>query len=119
MARMDAASGTANAKVLLHPTSSKTVVHSSNHVATAVVDFQARLGIESGRQLLDARRWADAATEARDKVLETGADGVDVAKRLGNETLDRTKLATGKLSSGLAERALRRRGNQEERPEEG
>lgn len=119
MVRMDAAAGTANAKVLLHPTSSKTVVHSSNHVAIAVVDFRSRLGIESGRQSLDARRWAEAATEVRDKVLETGAEGVDVAKRLGNETLDRTRLATGKLSSGLAERALRRRGDQEERPEEG
>lgn len=119
MVRMDAAAGTANAKVLLHPTSSKTVVHSSNHVAIAVVDFHSRLGIESGRQSLDARRWAEAATEVRDKVLETGAEGVDVARRLGNETLDRTRLATGKLSSGLAERALRRRGDQEERPEEG
>lgn len=79
MARMDAAAGTANAKVLLHPTASKTVVHSSNHVAIAVVDFEARLGIESGRQSLDGRRWADAATEAKDEMLETGAEGVDVS----------------------------------------
>lgn len=119
MARMDAAAGAANAKVLLHPTASKTVVHSSNHVAIAVVDFHARLGIESGRQSLDARRWADAATEARDRVLETGAEGVDVARRLGNETFGRTRSVTGKLSSGLAERGLRRRGDNEGRTEEG
>ena len=118
MARMDSAAGTANAKVLLHPTASKTVVHSSNHVAIAVVDFHARLGIESGRQSLDARRWADAATEARDKVLETGAEGVDAARRLGNETFGRTRSVTGKLSSGLAERGLRRRGDNEGRTEE-
>jgi hypothetical protein len=115
MARMDAAAGTANAKVLLHPTASKVVVHASNHVATAVVDFQARLGIESGRQALDAKRWGDAATEAKDRVLETGAEGVDAAKRLGTETLGRTRSATGKLSSGLADRALRLRGNEQER----
>lgn len=119
MARMDAAAGTANAKVLLHPAASKTVVHSTNHVAVAVVDFHSRLGIESGRQSLDARRWADAATEARDKVLETGAEGVDVARRLGSETLGRTRSVTGKLSGGLADRALRRRGDKEERTEEG
>lgn len=94
-------------------------MHSTNHVAVSVVDFHSRLGIESGRQTLDARRWVDAATEAKDKVLETGADGVDVARRLGNETFDRTKSVTGKLSSGLAERGLRRRGDKAERADRG
>ncbi|MFD8527165.1 hypothetical protein ACFV0L_07105 [Streptosporangium canum] len=114
MARMDAAAGTANTKVLLHPTASRTVVHSSNHVATAVLDFQGRLGIERDRQSLEARRWVDAATEVRDKVLETGTAGVDAARRVGNETFDRARSVTDKLSSGIAERALRRRGDDEE-----
>ncbi|XVQ82327.1 hypothetical protein ACQP2K_26105 [Microbispora siamensis] len=115
MARMDAAAGTANAKVLLHPTASRAVVHSSDHVAVAVVDFHGRLGIERGRQSLEARRWVDAAVEVRDKALETGAEGVEAARHLGNETLDRARSVTGKLSSGIAERALRRRGDDEER----
>ncbi|TDU87745.1 hypothetical protein EV138_1273 [Kribbella voronezhensis] len=108
MARMDAAAGTANTQVLLHPTSSREVVVSSNKVADAVVDFHGRLGIERGRQSLEARRWAEAATEVRDKALETGADGVDAAKRLGNETFDRAKSVTGKFSSRITERAFRR-----------
>lgn len=115
MARMHAAAGTANTKVLLHPTTSRAVVHSSDHVATAVVDFHGRLGIERDRQSLEARRWVDAAAEVRDKVLETGAEGVDAARHLGNETLDRARSVTGKLSIGIAERALRRRGDDEER----
>ena len=119
MARMDAAAGTANTKVLLHPTTSRALVHSSNHVAIAVVDFHGRLGIERGRQSLEARRWVDAAAEVRDKVLETGAEGVDAARHLGNENLDRARSVTGKLSSGIAERALRRRRDDEERDEEG
>ena len=45
----------------------------------------------------------------RDKALETGAEGVDAAKRLGNQTLDRAKSVTGKLSTGFAERVRRRR----------
>src|SRR5258708_24941259 len=114
MARMDAAASTANTKVLLHPTAPRAVVHSSNHGATAVVEFHGRLGIERGRQSLEARRWVDAAAEAKDKALETGAEGVDAARRLGNETLDRTRSVTDKLSSGIAERALRRRGDDEE-----
>jgi hypothetical protein len=114
MARMDAAAGTANAKVLMHPTKAPAVVRSSNHVSAAIVDFHGRLGIEHARQSSEARRWADAAKELRDKALETGADRVDAARRLGNETLDRAKSATGKLSNRIAERALRRRGDDEE-----
>lgn len=114
MARMDAAAGTANTKVLLHPTTSRDVVHSRNQVSIAVVDFQGRLGIERDRQSLEARRWADAATEARDKALDAGSDGVDAARRLGNETLGRAKSATGKVSSRIAGRALRRRSDDEE-----
>ncbi|MFU8851512.1 hypothetical protein ACNAW0_11095 [Micromonospora sp. SL1-18] len=118
MARMDAAAGTANTKVLLHPMDSPAVVQSSNHVSIAIVDFHGRLGIERARESSEARRWAEAAKEARDKALETGADGLGAARRLGNETLGRAKWATGKLSSRIAERALRRRGDDEERDEE-
>jgi hypothetical protein len=120
MARMDAAAGTANSKVLLHPTTSPAVVQSREHVAIAVADFHGRLGIESGRQSLEARRWVDAASEVRDKVLETGAERVDVSRRLGNEALDRARSVQGRLSGGMAERALRRRGGEdEERDEQG
>lgn len=114
MARLDAAATRANTKVLLHPTKSRDVVQSSNHVALAVGDFHGRLGIERRRQSLEARRWADAATEVRSKVLETGADGVDAVRRLGNETFDRAKSATNQFSRRIAERPLRRRGDDQE-----
>lgn len=118
LARMAAAAGRANAKVLLNPMDSPAVVKSSNHVSVAIVEFHGRLGIEGDRQSSEARRWTDAAKEARDKALETGADGVGAARRLGDETLGRAKWATGKLSSRIAERALRRRGNDEDREEQ-
>jgi rRNA processing protein Krr1/Pno1 len=114
MARVDAAAGTANTKVLMHPAKAPAVVQSSNHVSIAIVDFHGRLGIERARESSEARRWVDAAKEVRDKALETGADRVDAAKRLGNETLDRAKSATGKLSSRITERTFRRRGDDEE-----
>lgn len=128
VARMDAAAGAANAQVLLHPLQSGAVIQSSNHVATDVVVFNERLGIESGRQTLEARRWTAAVMQTRDKVLEsgadgveaarrlgsksleTGADGVDAAKRLGGRTFDGAKAATGKLSGGLSQRLDRLRG---------
>ncbi|SNR42762.1 hypothetical protein [Actinomadura mexicana] len=117
MARMEAAVGTANTKVLMHPAKAPAVVQSSNQVSTAIVEFHERLGIESARQSSEARRWADAAKEVRDKALETGADRVDTAKRLGNETLDLAKSAKGRLSDRIAERALRRQGDDKERAE--
>ena len=118
MARMDTAAGTANTKVLLHPTTSPAVVQSREHAASVVDNFHARLGIESGRQSLEAKRWADAASEVRDKVLETGAERVDASRRLGNEALDRARSVQGRLSSGIAERALRRRGGEDEESDE-
>jgi hypothetical protein len=45
--------------------------------------------------------------------------GVNAASRLGNETLDRARSVTGKPSSRIAGRVLRRRGEDEERDEEG
>jgi len=117
--RMDAAAGRANANVLLHPTKSPAVVQSSNHVAAGVHDFHGRLGIESGHQSSEARRWVEAATEARDKAFETGTKGVDAARSLGNETLDLAGSVKGRISSGIAERARRWRGDEEERVEEG
>ncbi|MDT0532333.1 hypothetical protein RM555_25355 [Micromonospora sp. DSM 115977] len=124
MARMDAAAGTANTKVLLNPTSSRATVQSRNHVATIVVDFHGRLGIARDRQSLDARRWLDAAVEVRDKVLDTGVEvrdkmlvtgteGVDAAKHFGVETFGRTRSVVGRLSSGIAERTQRQRGDDE------
>ncbi|MFD3718878.1 hypothetical protein [Streptomyces sp. NPDC058674] len=118
VARMNAVAGTANAKVLLHPAKSPAVVQSGNHVATGVHDFHERLGIESGRRSSEARRWVEAATEVRDKALETGAKGVDAARNLGSETLDRASSVKGRLSSGIAERARRRRGNDRGNEEE-
>jgi hypothetical protein len=118
MARMDAVAGTANTKVLLHPTTSAAVVQSGEHVGSAVDDFHGRLGIESGRQSLAAKRWVDAAAEVRDKVLETGAERVDVSRRLGNEALDRARSVRGRLSGGIAGRPLRRRGGEDEERDE-
>ncbi|GAB2732925.1 hypothetical protein ACX801_03065 [Arthrobacter bambusae] len=114
VARMNSAAVTANAKVLLHPITAGAVVHSSNQVATGIVDFHGLLGIDLCQQSLDARRWVDAAADVRDKALETGAGGVDAARKLGNEALDRARSVTGKLSSEIAQRALHRRGHDEE-----
>lgn len=112
VARMDAAARRANLKVLLNPTAAPVVVRSSEQVARVVVDFHGRLGIESERQTLEARRWTEAAGEVRDRVLETGAERVDVVRRGGSEALTRARSVTGRLSSGISDRTTRRRGGE-------
>ncbi|MGW0797123.1 hypothetical protein [Streptomyces sp. NPDC002692] len=119
VARMKAAADAANSKVLLHPTKSPVVVQSSNHVVTGVHDFHARLGIESGRQSSETRRWVEAATEVKDKALETGAKGVGVARSFGTVSLDRAGSVKGRLSSEIAQRARRLRRDEIEGAEEG
>jgi len=115
LVRMKAAAGTANMKVLMNPIQAPAVVRSSNHVGAAVHEFHGTLGIARGRESLESRRWTDAALDTRDKALEKGADGVDAARRLGNETRERAKSAKDKVSSRIAERARRRRDNDKER----
>ena len=114
LVRMNAAASTANTKVLMNPIQAPAVVRSSNHVGSAVTEFHGRLGIEQGRESLETRRWVDAAMDTRDKALEKGADGVDAARRLSNETRGRAKSAKDKVSSRIAERARRQRGGDEE-----
>jgi hypothetical protein len=118
LARMDTAAGTANTKVLLNPIQSPAVVRSREQISLVVADFHGRLGIESGGESVEARPWAAAATEFRDKVFETGAEGVGASKRLGGETFGRAKSVTGRFSNGIADRTLRRRGNDEASTEE-
>lgn len=109
LARMDAAVGKANAKVLLNPIGARAVVDSSSQLASGVVDFQEHLGLGRLHESLKARRWLAAASEVRDKVLDSGAEGISAARRLSAQTASRTRSASDKLSLRLAEGALRRR----------
>ena len=118
LARMNAAAGRANSKVLLNPKQSPAVVKSSNHVAE-VHDFHELLGIESGRESSEARRWREAAAERWDSARATGASSVDAVKNFGSETRDQARSVRDKLSDRIAERKLRRREDDEERDEQG
>lgn len=93
LTRMDEIARGANSRVLLNPFDSPAAVRSSNSVAEHVLVFRGRLGIESDRQSVEAKRWGQAATEVRDKVVTTTAEGVDAAKRLGAATYEQTSQA--------------------------
>ena len=105
--RLEAAAGLATSKVLLHPIAAGSIVQSSNHVGAEITRFQDGLGIENTHDAQEAKRWLMAVAEVRDKAVGAGGDGVDAAKRLGDETLDRAKSFSVQLTGGLAERARR------------
>lgn len=63
--RMHAAAGIADSNVLLHLGTSRAVVDSAVYVGIALDDFHRPLGIESGRDSLEATRWRDAVRDPR------------------------------------------------------
>lgn len=86
----------ANSKVLFHPFDSPSAVKSSNGVATDVLDFRERVGIESSHDADAAKKWGQALAEVRDRVVGSTAEGVSAAGRFGAETFDK---ATGVFRS--------------------
>lgn len=109
IARMDVAAERANAKVLLHPAASGAVVRSSHAVGDSVGRFHELLGIQRDRSALEARRWSEAASQVRDRAIESGVQGVDAARRRGDAALSGARRLGGRVSGVVAEQATRRR----------
>ena len=80
----------ANSKVLFNPFDSPAAVKSSNQIAAGVLEFRDRLEIDQGHESTEAKRWTQAATEVRDKVLVSTTEGIATAGRIGAKTFDRT-----------------------------
>jgi hypothetical protein len=104
LGRLDAAVGTANSKVLFNPKQSPAVIRSRNHVADGVHEFHKVLGIESGRESAEARRWSEAAAERWDATLATGAASVSTVRSFGGATREQARSMKDKLSSRISER---------------
>lgn len=115
--RLDSAVNRANSKVLFNPTSSPAVVRSRNHVATDIFDLRELLGIDSGLESAEAKRWTEAASESWETARVTGAGGVDSAKHFGTETRRAAASAKDKFSGKIASRTFRRN-HDGERPNE-
>lgn len=117
LARMEAAVGTANSKVLFHPVASPAVIEARDIVARDVDSFHELVGIETTGESVSARRWRDAAGEHVGAVKDAGIGGVEAAKRIGvgaarkaKSTGSRAKTKATKASAGLGDRVRRGRG---------
>lgn len=94
----------ANSKVLLNPRDAPAAVRSSNEIATGVVAFRDRLGIESGDPPSDAKRWSQAAGEAVNKALATGSAGATAAKDKATDLTDVAKVRATDLTDAARDK---------------
>lgn len=99
--RMNETVRRANSKVLLSPLAARSAVVSSNRVVTEVLEFQTALEIEDGHDSAEAKRWRAAVGEARDKVVDTGRNGIGAAKQFGDDSVERARSGAGRFSSGV------------------
>jgi len=115
LGRIDAAARVGDVSVVMHPLDSRTVVRSTNAVAGQVMAFHGGMGIEGSRTELESKRWraafGDAAEDARDRIVEGGTDGVEVARKLGGSALEQASTTAEAVSArlGVWANKLRRR----------
>lgn len=102
--RIQAAAERANSRVLFNPIQSPTVVQASTNVTASVNELHERLGISAAESLVETRRWAAAAGDARARARTRSSEAVVTGKRLGSETRGRAASATGKVTSRIARR---------------
>lgn len=100
--RMDEAASIANTQMLLHPVKAKSVVDSGNEVSSNLASFNGRLGIDMTREVIDAKPWVVAVGDAKDEMIETGAEGVAAVRKFGVNTFEGAKAAGEGLSQRVA-----------------
>lgn len=101
--RMVSAAGTANEKVLLHPSAAPKAVRASERASGSILDFHHLLQLESGYESVQLRRWSTAAGEVRDRALEAGADGLGRARRGGVSAIDTVRNGAGSARKSAQE----------------
>lgn len=102
--RINSASALANDKVLFNPISSSRVLRSGAETVRTVGFFQETIGISATHQSVDPRGWAEAAIDARDEMIDATTKVVEVTKRAGEETYNKAKSTTQRLSNQVFER---------------
>lgn len=119
--RIVTVAGTANEKVLLHPSASPKAVRASERVSGSILDFHGLLGLESDSEAVELRRWSSAAGEVRDRAIDTGAEGIGAVRRGGGAALGRVREgagATRRSVRALPGRLRSGRGRAAEEPED-
>jgi hypothetical protein len=106
--RLNAAVNNANSKVLFNPVQSPTVIKAGNQIFANVHELRELLGIESGAEEAEARRWGDAASETWTQVSDAGSEGLEKAKDLSSSVGQKALSVKGSLAGKFANRKGRK-----------
>jgi hypothetical protein len=108
LVRIKTAVQKANSKVLFNPVQSPTVIKAGNQIFADVHELRELLGIESGAEETEARRWGDAASETWTQVSDTGSEGLEKAKDLSSLAGQKALSVKGSLAGKFANRKNRK-----------
>jgi hypothetical protein len=106
--RLKAAVDNANSKVLFNPVQSPTVIKAGNQIFANVHELRELLGIESGAEEAEAKRWGEAASETWTQVSETSSEGLEKAKDLSSFAGQKALSVKGSLAGKFANRKSRK-----------
>ena len=118
LVRIKTAVQKANSKVLFNPVQSPTVIKAGNQIFADVHELRELLGIESGAEETEARRWGDAASETWTQVSDTGSEGLEKAKDLSSLAGQKALSVKGSLAGKFANRKNRRSSEDADQVEE-
>lgn len=99
MARLDASAGAADARVLLHSVTSRSVVGSVNEIGGVVDELRALLGIVSDREARASTRWRDAVRDPQQLMTAAAEAGRVAATGLGIAATALAVTAAAKLAA--------------------
>jgi hypothetical protein len=105
--RLKAAVDNANSKVLFNPVQSPTVIKAGNQIFADVHELRELLGIESGAEETETKRWGEAASETWTQVSETSSEGLEKAKDLSSLAGQKALSVKGSLAGKFANRKNR------------
>lgn len=110
--RMQVAATRANEKVLTNPWKAPSVVRSVNSVSSSVAEFHGHLGLDTSHDAAATRGWRQAASDLRDRVVESGADGLETgkgaARRIGSDSRQKARVLSQQVSRNIGERPIPR-----------
>ncbi|WP_211225713.1 hypothetical protein [Nocardioides alkalitolerans] len=95
LTRIILAAAIANEKVLLHPAASPKAVRASDQVSGSIRSFHGLLGLEPTGEAVEVRRWSAAASEVRDRAIDTGSTGINAVRRGAGSAVGRVRDGAG------------------------
>lgn len=102
--QVSAAADIANRKVLFNPIDQRRVVESAQQIVADLRQFAEQAGLDRTAETVEGRRWREAVSDTRDRLLSAGESGVGSAKAAIASSLDRAQDVRQRVAAELSRR---------------